>query len=91
MSTMALHQSFRLRHAPAHRPRSLPADARQGMFKRIAAAVGRWQQRHIEQEAGRFIADHGGRLTDDIERQLAEHFSGRGFPSYPSRPFRPFG
>jgi hypothetical protein len=51
----------------------------------------RRRQRRIEQEAGRFIAERGGRVTDDLERQLTEHFSGRGFPPHaPPRSFRPF-
>jgi hypothetical protein len=67
------------------------ACSRGGIFKRIVAAVERSRQRRIEQEAGRFIAKHGGRITDDVERQLNGHFSGGGFPPYrPQRAFRPF-
>jgi len=91
---MALYREYRdfdLRRVPVGEPRSAPIHARHGIFKRISAAVARWRQRHVEQEAGRFIAEHGGRLTDDVERQLTEHFNGRGFPPYaPPRSFRPF-
>ena len=39
----------------------------------------RSDQRRVEQEAARFIGKHGGRLTDDLERQLTEHFKSRSF------------
>ena len=91
MSGMALYRDFHLRHAAL--PISVKASARahKGFVRRISAAIERWKQRHTEQDAGRFIAEHGGRLTDDVERQLTEHFNGRGFPPYASsRSFRPF-
>jgi hypothetical protein len=90
MSSLALHRDFRLRHAPVRRPGSARVSALR-IFRRISAAIERWRQRQIDQEAARFIAEHGGRLTDDIERQLTEHFNGRGFPPYaPPHSFRPF-
>lgn len=89
--SLALYRDVHLRRARILGPRSACADACQGIFKRISAAIERWQQGHTEQEAGRFIAEHGGRITDDVERQLAEHFSGRGFPPFkPPRSFGPF-
>jgi len=84
MSSFALYQNFdlRLRRPPGSVPGSAPARAHCGIFPRILAAIERSDQRRIEQEAERFIAKHGGRLTDDLERQLTEHLSGRGFPPY---------
>jgi hypothetical protein len=95
MSTMALHRDFDLRRASTQVPRSAPAATRRSILRRILgrifAAFARSRERRAEQEAGRFIAEHGGRLTDDIERQLTEHFIGRRFPPYaPPRSFRPF-
>jgi hypothetical protein len=62
---------------------SAPARAHRGILgrilARILAAIERSDQRRIEQEAERFIAKHGGRLTDDLERQLTEHFKSRSF------------
>jgi len=86
MSGLALHPNFDTR-APA----SAPACGRQGILARISAAIARSLERRAEQEAARFIAEHGKRLTDDIERQLTEHFNGGGFLRHlPPRPFRPF-
>ena len=91
MSTMALYRDFHPRRTPVPISVQALACAHKGFFRRISAAIERWQQRGAEQDAGRFIAEHGGRLTDDIERQLTAHFNGRGFPPYASpRPFRPF-
>jgi len=91
---MALYRDYRdfdLRRLPVA-PWSAPARPGRGIFRRILAAIGRSHRRRVEQEAGRFIAEHGGRLTDDIERQLNERFNGRGFLPYAApRPFRPFG
>ena len=82
MSSVALDRDFDLRRPPGPVPGSAPARAHRGIFRRILAAIERSHQRRVEQEAGRFIANHGGRLTDDLERQLTEHLSGRGFPPY---------
>jgi hypothetical protein len=91
MSSVALSRELDLGRAPSSMPGNAPACAHRGIFRRILAAIERSQQRHAEQEAGRFIANHGARLTDDLERQLGEHFNGRGFPPYaPPRSFRPF-
>ncbi len=97
MSSIAAYRGFHLPdifHLPSTRvPASAngPACPRGGTFKRIVAAIERSRQRHLEQEAGRFISKHGGRITDDVERQLNGHFSGGGFPPYrPQRAFQPF-
>jgi hypothetical protein len=88
MGTIALHRGFHgtpvrgSKHAPARR---------QGILRRIFAAVALSQQRRADREAGRFIAAHGGRLTDDVERQLMERLTDPGFrphaPPYWSPPF----
>ena len=95
MSSVAQYRDFDLRRPPRPVPGSASARARRGILRRILAAIERSHQRRVEQEAGRFIANHGGRLTDDLERRLTEHFlrseNGRDFPPYlPPRSFRPF-
>lgn len=91
-SSMALYRDFHLHRASLPGSTNAGACARRDILRRIFAATERWHQRHAEQEAGQFIAEHGGRLTDNVERQLTEHFNGgRGFPPYASpRTFRPF-
>jgi hypothetical protein len=93
MSSVAAYRAFHvhLPHTRVSASTNTPPRPRGGIFKRIFAAIERARQRRIEQEAGRFIAKHGGRITDDVERQLNGHFSGGGFPPYrPQRAFRPF-
>lgn len=90
MSAMALNRDFHLRRAGVPGSRSAPSNARQGILRRISAAIDRSLQRRVEREAGRFIAKRGGRLTDDIERQLSERFNSCGsLPYAPPRSFRP--
>ncbi|MGO9698451.1 MAG: hypothetical protein ACLPX7_04215 [Xanthobacteraceae bacterium] len=91
MSSVATCQDFHLRRAPLPTSTNASAHPSEGIFRRIFAAFERSRQRRLEQEVGRFIAKHGGRVTDDLERQLSEHFSGSGFAPYrPQRSFRPF-
>jgi hypothetical protein len=90
MSSLALYRGLHLHRTPLPISVKAPARTNKGFFRHISAAIERWQQRHTEREAARFIAEHGGRLTDDIERQLTERFNGRGFPPDAPRSFRPF-
>jgi hypothetical protein len=78
MSTIA-YRDYHLPYHSVFAAKRAAVRPREDILRRIFAAIDRLHQRHIEQEAGQFIATHGGRLTDDIERQLGERFSGRGF------------
>lgn len=80
MRSIALHSGFLLHRTAVQESRSASAGAQMSILRRIFAAIARLEQRRIEREAGRFIAEHGGRLTDDLERQLTERLcGGRGF------------
>ena len=46
--------------------------------RRVVDAIAASNQRRAERELARFIALNGGRLTDGIERQLAERRGPRG-------------
>jgi len=82
MSSVALYRNFDLRRPAGPVPASALARAPRGIIRRILAAMERSHQRRVDQEAERFIAKHGGRITDDLERQLGEHLSGRGSPPF---------
>jgi hypothetical protein len=91
MSSMALYRDLHRRNARVRGPARAPACEQRGVLRRLFSAIERSFARQAEEEAGRYIAEHGGRLTDDIERQLGEHFNGGGFTPYASaRSFRPF-
>jgi hypothetical protein len=94
MSTTTYRGDHHLPYAFLREESHAPACPREGLLRRIFTAFDRSYQRRLEREAGRFIAEHGGRITDDLERQLNERLSGGdGFPPYrrPQRPFGPFG
>jgi hypothetical protein len=79
MGTIALYRGFNPHANLLRGSRTAGTRAKAGILRRIFAAINRSHQRRAEQEAGRFIAAHGGRLTDDVERQLSEHLNGHGF------------
>ncbi len=83
MSSLALYRDLDLRRPARPVPASTPARAHRSflrrILRRIVAAMERSHQRRVDQEAARFIAKHGGRLTDDLERQLTEHFKSGSF------------
>jgi hypothetical protein len=47
--------------------------ARPGLWRRFVGAVFESRERYVERAAERYIARSGGRLTDEIERQIADH------------------
>jgi len=74
MGSIALY-----RHSqPQLQTKDEPACARPGLFRRIFAALERARQRSADREVARFIAGRGGRLTDEVERQLIGRFNDLG-------------
>ena len=55
------------------------APSKRGVFRRILDAVVESRQRQADREIARFLRTRGGKLTDDIEREIE-----RRFLSYPS-------
>jgi len=55
-----------------------PAEAhpRPGLFSRVLAALMTMQRLRAEAEVARFIDRHGGRITDDLEREISRRFGG---------------
>ena len=43
-------------------------------MRRIFGAVFETRQEQIEREVTRFVARSGGRITDDIEREIMQRF-----------------
>ena len=54
-------------------PASRPARGR-GWFARMADAFIEARTRQAEREIARFIENRGGRMTDDMERQIERRF-----------------
>lgn len=47
---------------------------RRGFMAKLLHLVQESQMRRAEREVARFIEARGGRLTDDLERQIERHF-----------------
>jgi hypothetical protein len=51
---------------------------RHGLLTIAIAAIREAGQRRFDREFARFIASHGGELTDDLEREISRRF---GYPA----------
>ena len=56
--------------APTH----APASNGHGLLRRFFDAMIESRQRQADREIGRYIRDNGGRLTDNIEREIERRF-----------------
>ncbi len=56
--------------------RSEPDHPRPGILSRLLAAVVASRRARAEAEIGRFIEERGGRVTDDLEREISRRFGG---------------
>ena len=52
--------------------KSSPDANKPGILRRIFGAIFETRQEQIEREVARFVARSGGRITDDIERQIMQ-------------------
>ena len=62
-----------------HEPSSVAAtenSKRGGIFQRFIEAVRDSRRRAMEKEVERFIHRNGGRLTDELEREISRRFGG---------------
>jgi hypothetical protein len=51
-----------------------PARTGQGFFARLLAAMAASRQRQAEREIARYLAGTGGKLTDEIEREIERRY-----------------
>ena len=72
--TYAAHHAEFSRYAD-HKSAPEHGAANKTGLRRLFEAVFESRQRQTDKEIARFIADAGGRLTDDIERQMMRHLS----------------
>jgi hypothetical protein len=61
------------RNGPATKP---------GILRRLYLAIMASRQRQTDREIARFIAQSGGRLTDDLERRIMERLTAPGWGGY---------
>jgi hypothetical protein len=48
-----------------------------GFFRRLLDAMRESRAREAEREVGRYLATHGGKFTDEAEREIERRFFGR--------------
>ncbi len=60
--------------ATAERAEAIKTPPRQGFMRRLMMALIEARQRSAEREIGRYIAMHGGVLTDSLERDISRTF-----------------
>jgi hypothetical protein len=53
--------------------RSNPVANKAGVLRRIFDAIIEPRQKQADRDIARFLARSGGRLTDDIEREMTRH------------------
>ena len=74
MTYAAHHGEFP--HYAAHKGASAGDAAHSaGLLRRVFEAVFESRQRHADKVIARFIANAGGRLTDDIERRMMQRLT----------------
>jgi hypothetical protein len=67
MAYIAAHRDL------AHfRPETAAKAEKPGLLRRLANAVMKARQNQVDRELAQFLLRSGGRLTDDIERQMTE-------------------
>ncbi|NJO33912.1 MAG: hypothetical protein HC869_12985 [Rhodospirillales bacterium] len=51
---------------------------RKSLWRRLVDAIIESRQRRAEREIARFLASHGGLLTDDVEREIMRRITQNG-------------
>lgn len=64
-----------LSHVPGISARGGEAVRKQSLFSRIVDAFVAAQQRRAEKEIEKYIESHGGKFTDQLEREIEHTFS----------------
>jgi len=79
MNAITSYRDFTSRHSPTSPPARVAGRRGTGILRRIFDAIAASQQRRAEREIAHFLGTHpdqdGGRLTDEMERKLMEHFT----------------
>ena len=63
-----------LAYAEAPAKTQIPTKTRAGFFSRMFAAVTAARLRQAEREVTRYLADTGGKFTDEAEREIERRF-----------------
>lgn len=61
---------------PAKQPQTTPSN---GLLRRLLDAIMDSRQRHIQRDVERYIATHGSKMTDALERDINNRTLGDGW------------
>ena len=75
MSVLTVHEN--IARLAGHRSRAgrTAVERVLGLLRRISDAVARSRQRHVNEEIARYLHQSGGRLTDEIEREMMQQLT----------------
>ena len=60
--------------APAQVPSHAPALAKPNLFSRFVTALQASRMRQAERDVARYLSAHGGKFTDEAERNIERRF-----------------
>lgn len=75
MTYAAQHKNFDLYVSDAAAPKRGAAVKKTGALRRIVDAIFESREKQADREIARILTGSGGRLTDDIERQMMQRLS----------------
>jgi hypothetical protein len=75
MSVLTVHEN--IARPAGHRGRAgrTAVERMRGLLRRIFDAVTRSRQRHVNEHIARYLHQSGGRLTDEIEREMMQQLT----------------
>jgi hypothetical protein len=75
MSVLTVHEN--IDRPTGHRGRAgrTAVERALGLLRRVFDAVTRSRQRHVDEDIARYLHQSGGRLTDEIEREMMQQLT----------------
>jgi hypothetical protein len=75
MSVLTVHEN--IDHPAGHRGRAgrTAVERMLGLLRRVSDAAMRSRQRHANEDIARYLHQSGGRLTDEIEREMMQQLT----------------
>jgi hypothetical protein len=75
MSVLTVHEN--IDHPAGHRGCAgrTAVERVLGLLRRVFDAVTRSRQRHVNEDIARYLQQSGGRLTDEIEREMMQQLT----------------
>jgi hypothetical protein len=79
MAFVGRQTDFRTAIEPYTPADAAPTQPRQGVLRRLFDAIMDSRQRHVQRDIDRYVATHGCRMTDTLERENSARLLGNGW------------